>query len=75
MNVDKCHLMIFGEKRRKVKIHIAEAVIEESDEETLLGITLDTKFSFKNHVQSLCKKQVRSCTSYLEFRFSWIQIR
>ena len=56
LNVDKCHLMIFGEKRRKVKIHIAEAVIEESDEETLLGITLDTKISFKSHVQSLCKK-------------------
>ena len=56
LNVDKCHLMIFGEKSKKMKIHFGEAVIEESDEETLLGITLDTKLSFKSHVQSLCRK-------------------
>ena len=37
-------------------IHIGEAVIEDSDEETVLGITLDTKLSFKSHAQSLCKK-------------------
>ena len=47
--------MIFGEKSKKMKIHIGGAVIEESDEETLLGITLDTKLSFKSHVQSLCR--------------------
>ena len=56
LNVDKCHLMIFGEKSKKMKIHFGEAVIEESDEETLLGTTLDTKLSFKSHVQSLCRK-------------------
>ena len=56
LNVDKCHLMIFGEKSKKMKIHFGEAVIDESDEETLLGITLDTKLSFKSHVQSLCRK-------------------
>ena len=39
-----------------MKIHFGEAVIEESDEETLLGITLDTKLSFTSHVQSLCRK-------------------
>ena len=33
-----------------------EAVTEESDDETLLGIRLDKKLSFKTHVQSLCKK-------------------
>ena len=49
-----------------MKIHIEEAVLEESDEETLLGITLDTKHSLKSHVQS---------THYLEFRFSRIQKR
>ena len=33
-NVDKCHLMIFVEKSKKMKIHIGEAVIEESDYKT-----------------------------------------
>ena len=56
LNVNKCHLMIFGKKSETVKIHVGEAVMVESDEETLLGITLDTKLSFKTHVQSLCRK-------------------
>ena len=50
LNVNKCHLMIFGEKTEIEKIHVGEAVIEESDEEILLEITLDTKLSFKTHV-------------------------
>ena len=73
LNVDKCHLMICGEKSDKVKIHIGEAAIEESDEETRLGIMLDRKSSFKTNVQS--KKQARSCAHYLELRFPWIQKR
>ena len=31
LTVDKCHLMIFVEKSKKMKIHIGEAVLEESD--------------------------------------------
>ena len=49
--------MIFDEKDDKVKLQIGEAVIEESDEAKLLGTTVDTKLSFKSHVQSLYKKQ------------------
>ena len=42
-----------------MKIHVGEAVIEESDEETWLGITLDTKPTFKTNMQSLCRKENR----------------
>ena len=56
LNADKCHFMIFGEKKDKMKLHVGMALIEESDEETLLGATLDSKFNFKTHVQTLCKK-------------------
>ena len=51
--------MIFGEKSEQVKIHIGEAVTEESDEGKLLGITLDTKLSFKINVQLLCRKAIQ----------------
>ena len=39
-----------------MKLHVGKAVIEESDEETLLGVILDTKLNFKIHLQTLCKK-------------------
>ena len=48
--------LIFGEKKDKMKLHVGMAVLEDSNEETLLGVTLDTKLNFKTHVQTLCKK-------------------
>ena len=57
LNADKCHFMIFGEKKDKMKLHVGIAVLEESDEETSLGVTRDTKLNFKTHVQTLCKKE------------------
>ena len=55
-NEDKCHLMIFGGKSRKVSVKIGEANVKESKEEKLLGIIFDQTLSFKQHVKTLCKK-------------------
>ena len=56
LNEDKCHFILFGTSKERANIHIAEAQIEESGEEKLLGIALDKKLSFKNHVKTICKK-------------------
>ena len=56
LNSEKCHLMIFGEKSNNLSMKIGNTTIKESTEEKLLGVTLDKHFSFKTHVQSLCKK-------------------
>ena len=42
--------MIFCAKNDKMKLRIGEAVIEESDEVALLGITLDTNLTLKTRV-------------------------
>ena len=31
LNADKCHFMIFGEKKDKMKLHVGMAVLEESN--------------------------------------------
>ena len=54
LNEDKCHFFLFGASKERANIHVREAQIEESDEEKLLGITLDKKLSSKNHVKTLC---------------------
>ena len=56
LNPDKFHLLIFGEKNTDVSVHIGATTITESVEEKLLGVTLDKKLDFKNHVNTLCKK-------------------
>ena len=53
-NADKCHLLVTT--KRVVSANIAEFVINNSKEEKPLGIKIDTKLSFENHVSSLCKK-------------------
>ena len=56
MNEDKSHLLVFGSKGEDVSVNISGSLIQVSDEEKLLGLTLDRRLNFKNHVRSLCKK-------------------
>ena len=53
-NADKCHLLVTSNSA--VSANIQELVINNSNEEKLLGIKIDTKLSFENHVSYLCKK-------------------
>ena len=56
MNGDKSHLLMFGNKSAEATVNISRSSIKESDEEKLLGVTIDKKLNFKSHVNSLCKK-------------------
>ena len=48
MNEDKSHLLVFGKKDDEATVNISGFLIEESDEEKLLGVTLDKKTEFQN---------------------------
>ena len=54
VNPDKCHLLVTTNSA--VSANIEEFVINNSNEENLLGIKIDAKLSFENYVPSLCKK-------------------
>ena len=53
-NADKCHLLVIG--NYKVSANVNKFEIESSKKEKLLGISIDTRFSFEHHITSLCKK-------------------
>ena len=53
-NADKCRLLLTT--KSAVSVNIGEFVINNSNEKKLLGIKIDTKLSFENHVSSLRKK-------------------
>ena len=53
-NADKCHLL--GTRDTDVTAKIGKWDVKNSREEKLLGIKIDTKLSYKNHVSSLCRK-------------------
>ena len=56
LNAGKCHLLTFGTNQDDIKIKIGEAIVEESSEEKLLGLIIDTNLNFKSHVSILCKR-------------------
>ena len=53
-NADKCHLLVTTNSA--VSASTEEFVINNSNEEKLLGIKIDNKLSFENYVSALCKK-------------------
>ena len=47
LNGDKCHLVVFGDKRDDVSLDIGRITMKEGTEEKLLGVILDKKLCFK----------------------------
>ena len=55
LHEDKCHLLIAGHRYETLWASIWEAIIWESKNETLLGLTIDRNLNFDDHVFTLCK--------------------
>ena len=57
LNEDKCHFMIFGERTNQdISIDIGNCTVDNSEEEKLLGVLIDSNFDFEKHVSNICKK-------------------
>ena len=53
-NADKCHLLITTNEERNISV--GGEKIQNSKSEKLLGVTIDNKLSFTEHVQKICEK-------------------
>ena len=57
LNADKCHLLVLGQSSDDpVTVRIGNSEVVNSSEEKLLGVQIDNKLSFDNHVSKLCQK-------------------
>ena len=54
VNTDKSHLLVSGNVRATAKID--NNYIESEKEQMLLGITIDSKLTFENHINNICKR-------------------
>ena len=53
-NKDKCHVILSSQDN--VHVNIGTAQIENSKSQKLLGINIDSKFTFEDHINRICKK-------------------
>ena len=54
-NPDKFHL-ILNNSDENLSINVGQYVVQNSQNEKLLGVTIDNKLTFNDHVEGLCKK-------------------
>ena len=63
LNKDKCHLLVAGHKYKTLRANIGETRIWESNNEKLLGLTIDRNPIFDDHIFTLCKKAERKLSA------------
>ena len=53
-NTNKCHLIVSSDN--PTEIQVLESLIKNTTYEKLLGIKIDNKLTFDEHISGLCKK-------------------
>ena len=61
VNTGKSHILLSGNSRATATIDNSD--IASEDEQVLLGITIDSKLTFENHINSICKKSSQKSNS------------
>ena len=56
LNPEKCHYICLGKDSASDLIRFCEEDLVASKLETVLGIQIDNKLNFENHIKSLCNK-------------------
>ena len=67
VNPDKFHLLLRDKKVHQVDI--CDEKLSSTCSEKLLGIKIDNKLTFEEHVEELCKKASQKVSVWQEFRF------
>ena len=68
-NSSKNHFLISPYKTKSIQIQ--KSCIKASSSEELLGIKIDSNFTFHDHIISLCSKANKKLSVYLEYQSTW----
>ena len=65
-NDNKCHLIVANQEN--ISVTLGQEIIEASDSVVLLGINIDKKLHFNEHISTLLKKAIRNYMPWQEFQ-------
>ena len=84
LNPKKCYYMCLGKNSNNDRFAFDNLCLENSNEEVILGVTIDDKVTFDSHIKNICRKAgqklcvLSSVSNYLEktpkkttFQFSY----
>ena len=63
LNEEKCHFIVAGHKYEHIWANVGQTMIWEQNKVKLLGVNIDSKLSFNDHVTSLCVNAGRKLTA------------
>ena len=56
LNPTKFHYMCLGKNKENDAVNFGNISLKNSKEEVILGLAIDNKLSFDNHVKKICRK-------------------
>ena len=56
LNAGKCHFMCLGKDTENETFNFKGLVMKNRKEQTITGVTIDNKLTFKSYIKNLCKK-------------------
>ena len=56
LSADKCHFLCFGKDTENETFTFNNFIFSNSNEEKVLGISIDNKLTFESHIKILCRK-------------------
>ena len=65
LNADKCHFMCIGKDTENETFVFNNFIFNNSNEEKILGITIDNKLTFKSHIEILWRKATQKMGALL----------
>ena len=81
LNIDKCHLLMAGNKYEQMWVQLGEKKIWEHKTVKLLGVIIDSQLKFDSHVLNICGKAGRKLSvltrmiKYLSFDKKYILMK
>ena len=56
LNAEKCHFMCLWKGTGNETFNFKGLVMKNSKEQTIFGVSIDNKLTFKSHIKNSCKK-------------------
>ena len=57
LNAGKCHIMCLGKYTENKTFNFKDTIMNNSNEEKILGVTIDNRLTFTSHIR-LCNQKI-----------------